>query len=93
MLVGRLGDMERKIASKTGHLLRELLKSHPQMKMVVVKEVGRRGRGEPVGPCLPRLPSPSHPAPLSIHCFHPDGAADVQTEHEAPRQVLRGVLP
>jgi ribosome biogenesis protein MAK21 len=39
MLVNRLGDAERKIASKTGHLLRELLKSHPQMKMVVVKEV------------------------------------------------------
>jgi ribosome biogenesis protein MAK21 len=38
-LVNKLGDLDRKIASKTGYLLQQLLTRHPLMKMVVVKEV------------------------------------------------------
>ncbi|KAI8820210.1 CBF/Mak21 family-domain-containing protein [Fimicolochytrium jonesii] len=41
LLVNKLGDQERKLASKSGHLLSKLLLQHPVMKLVVIKEVER----------------------------------------------------
>ncbi|KAL3897440.1 MAG: hypothetical protein SGCHY_003409 [Lobulomycetales sp.] len=38
LLVNKLGDQDRKIASKSVHLLSNLLQKHPNMKMVVIKE-------------------------------------------------------
>ena len=38
-LVNKLGDPSRKIASKAGYLLSQLLLQHPAMKPVVVREV------------------------------------------------------
>jgi len=50
-LVNKLGDPSRKVASKAGYLLSQLLQQHPGMKVVVVREVsGRvlcRGEGGP----------------------------------------------
>ncbi len=39
-LVNKMGDPSRKIASKAGYLLSQLLLQHPAMKPVVVREVG-----------------------------------------------------
>lgn len=39
-LVNKLGDPSRKLASKAGFLLSQLLHHHPVMKPVVVREVG-----------------------------------------------------
>lgn len=41
LLVNKLGDPDRKIASKTGYLLTKLLAIHPGMKAVVLREVER----------------------------------------------------
>jgi ribosome biogenesis protein MAK21 len=41
MLVNKLGDPSRKLASKVGYLLNRLLSNHPAMKLVVVREVER----------------------------------------------------
>ncbi|KAJ3036867.1 hypothetical protein HDV00_002350 [Rhizophlyctis rosea] len=41
LLVNKLGDQDRKLASKASHLLSQLLLKHPAMKLVVVKEVER----------------------------------------------------
>lgn len=41
LLVNKMGDQERKIASKTTHLLSQLLQEHPAMKVIVIKEVER----------------------------------------------------
>jgi len=41
LLVNKLGDPERKLASKVGYLLTKLLAQHPAMKIVVVREVER----------------------------------------------------
>ncbi|KAJ3282274.1 hypothetical protein HK104_010981 [Borealophlyctis nickersoniae] len=41
LLVNKLGDQDRKLASKCSHLLSQLLLTHPAMKLVVVKEVER----------------------------------------------------
>lgn len=41
MLVNKLGDPSRKLASKVGYLLNKLLSTHPGMKIVVVREVER----------------------------------------------------
>jgi ribosome biogenesis protein MAK21 len=41
MLVNKLGDPSRKLASKVGYLLNRLLSNHPGMKLVVVREVER----------------------------------------------------
>jgi len=41
ILVNKLGDPERKVASKASYLLRELVIKHPNMKTVVIKEVER----------------------------------------------------
>ncbi len=38
-LVNKLGDPSRKVASKAGYLLSQLLLQHPAMKPVVVREV------------------------------------------------------
>eukprot|EP00955_Chlamydomonas_euryale_P012320 132407-Chlamydomonas_euryale.AAC.1 len=38
-LVNKLGDPSRKVASKAGFLLSQLLLQHPAMKPVVVREV------------------------------------------------------
>ena len=43
-IANKLGDPSRKIASKAGYLLSQLLLEHPAMKPVVVREV--RGRRE-----------------------------------------------
>lgn len=40
-LVNKLGDPSRKLASKAGYLLGEVLTEHPGMKLVVVREVER----------------------------------------------------
>lgn len=40
-LVNKVGDPNRKIASKTGHLLGCLVQKHPNMKMVITHEVER----------------------------------------------------
>lgn len=40
-LVNKLGDPDRKLASKVGFLLSRLLTEHPMMKVVVVREVER----------------------------------------------------
>ncbi|KAI1810589.1 CBF-domain-containing protein [Poronia punctata] len=39
LLVNKLGDRERKIASRTSYLLLQLLTSHPRMKQVVVRTI------------------------------------------------------
>lgn len=41
LIVNKLGDPERKVASKTSFLLHELLERHPAMKMVVLDETWR----------------------------------------------------
>lgn len=41
LLVNKLGDPERKLASKVGYLLTKLLTKHPAMKGVVLREVER----------------------------------------------------
>ncbi|KAJ3051445.1 hypothetical protein HK097_007531, partial [Rhizophlyctis rosea] len=41
LLVNKLGDLDRKLASKASHLLAQLLLQHPNMKLVVVREVER----------------------------------------------------
>ena len=41
LLVNKLGDPSRKLASKVGYLLTTLLASHPGMKAIVVREVER----------------------------------------------------
>jgi len=41
ILVNKLGDPERKVASKSSYLLCELVTKHPNMKSVVIKEVER----------------------------------------------------
>lgn len=41
ILVNKLGDPERKVASKSSYLLNELVMKHPKMKLVVIKEVER----------------------------------------------------
>jgi hypothetical protein len=41
ILVNKLGDPQRKVASKSGYLLSRLLVTHPAMKGVVVREVER----------------------------------------------------
>lgn len=41
MIVYKLGDPDRKIAAKTQYLLTQLVTRHPNMKMVVIKEVER----------------------------------------------------
>lgn len=38
-LVNKLGDPDRKLASKAGYLMAQLLLEHPGMKPVVVREV------------------------------------------------------
>ena len=38
-LVNRVGDPDRKLATKASHLLRQLVHTHPRMKLVVVREV------------------------------------------------------
>ena len=38
-LVNKLGDPERRVASRAGYLLHQLLQQHPAMKVVVVREV------------------------------------------------------
>eukprot|EP00887_Chlorella_sp_A99_P005084 scaffold25.g5084.t1 len=40
-LVNKLGDPDRKLASKVGHLLGRLLAEHPGMRLVVAREVER----------------------------------------------------
>ena len=40
-LVNKLGDPDRKIASKASYMLSMLLEKHPVMKVVVVREVRR----------------------------------------------------
>lgn len=47
-LTNKLGDPSRKVASKAGFLLSQLLLQHPAMKPVVVREVrqGQRGVGQ-----------------------------------------------
>ena len=39
LLVNKLGDMDKKVAARTVHLLNDLLYSHGAMKPVVVREV------------------------------------------------------
>ncbi|TPX36685.1 hypothetical protein SmJEL517_g01384 [Synchytrium microbalum] len=39
LLVNKLGDSDRKVAAKAVHHLTQLLSTHPNMKMVVIKEV------------------------------------------------------
>ena len=39
ILVNKLGDPERKVAAKTMHLLQELSSKHPNMQIVIVKEI------------------------------------------------------
>ncbi|KNC97841.1 RNA-binding ribosome biosynthesis protein MAK21 [Spizellomyces punctatus DAOM BR117] len=41
LLVNKVGDQDRKLASKSAHLLSQLLATHPAMKLVVIKEVER----------------------------------------------------
>jgi ribosome biogenesis protein MAK21 len=41
LLVNKMGDLDRKIASKASYLLSLLLQKHPVMKQVVIKEVSR----------------------------------------------------
>lgn len=41
LLVNKLGDQEKKIASKGSHLLGLLLQEHPAMKLIVIKETER----------------------------------------------------
>ncbi|KAJ3180641.1 hypothetical protein HDU87_001754 [Geranomyces variabilis] len=41
LLTNKLGDQDRKLASKSAHLLSRLLVQHPVMKLVVIKEVER----------------------------------------------------
>ncbi|KAI8907078.1 CBF/Mak21 family-domain-containing protein [Powellomyces hirtus] len=41
LLTNKLGDQDRKLASKSAHLLSRLLLQHPVMKLVVIKEVER----------------------------------------------------
>jgi len=41
LLVNKLGDQEKKIASKASHLLSLLLQEHPAMKLIVIKETER----------------------------------------------------
>ena len=41
LIVNKLGDPERKVASKTSFLLHELLEKHPAMKGVVLDETWR----------------------------------------------------
>ncbi|TPX71380.1 hypothetical protein SpCBS45565_g01118 [Spizellomyces sp. 'palustris'] len=41
LLVNKVGDQDRKLASKSAHLLSQLLTTHPAMKLVVIKEVER----------------------------------------------------
>nr|KAJ3420467.1 hypothetical protein HK105_005644 [Polyrhizophydium stewartii] len=41
LLVNKLGDLDKKIASKAVHLLQQLLQRHPAMKVIVIKEVER----------------------------------------------------
>ncbi|KAI9104557.1 CBF/Mak21 family-domain-containing protein [Phlyctochytrium arcticum] len=41
LLVNKLGDQERKLASNASHLLSKLLLQHPAMKLIVIKEVER----------------------------------------------------
>ena len=39
LLVNKLGDSERSVASKTSYHLLNILQAHPQMKVIVVREV------------------------------------------------------
>lgn len=39
MIVNKLGDPERKLATKAAHLLSQLVSKHPNMKVVVAREV------------------------------------------------------
>ena len=39
ILVNKLGDPQRKVAAKTMHLLQELSSKHPNMQLVIVKEI------------------------------------------------------
>jgi ribosome biogenesis protein MAK21 len=41
MLVNKLGDLDRKIASKATHLLSQILIPHPSMKIILLNEVER----------------------------------------------------
>ncbi|KAI9013158.1 CBF/Mak21 family-domain-containing protein [Gaertneriomyces semiglobifer] len=41
LLINKLGDTEKKVASKSAYLLNQLLLQHPNMKFVVVKETER----------------------------------------------------
>ncbi|KAJ3018544.1 hypothetical protein HKX48_002823 [Thoreauomyces humboldtii] len=41
LLTNKLGDQDRKLASKAAHMLSRLLLQHPVMKLVVIKEVER----------------------------------------------------
>ncbi|KAJ3163027.1 hypothetical protein HDU86_002196 [Geranomyces michiganensis] len=41
LLTNKLGDQDKKLASKSAHLLSRLLVQHPVMKLVVIKEVER----------------------------------------------------
>eukprot|EP00842_Homolaphlyctis_polyrhiza_P005964 jgi/Hompol1/6369/HPOL_004958-RA len=41
LLMNKLGDLDRKIATKTVHLLSQLLLRHPAMKLIVIREAER----------------------------------------------------
>ena len=41
LLVNKLGDPDKQVASKVSHLLTRLLSEHPAMKAVIAKEVSR----------------------------------------------------
>jgi len=39
LVVNKLGDTEKKLASKASYLLAQVLLKHPNMKLVVIKEI------------------------------------------------------
>ncbi|KAH6602664.1 hypothetical protein BASA61_000891 [Batrachochytrium salamandrivorans] len=41
LLVNKLGDLDKKLASKSVHLLSQLVLRHPAMKIVIIKEIER----------------------------------------------------
>ncbi len=59
-LVNKLGDPSRKLASKTGFLLAQLLMAHPRMKPIVAREVSAPS----LPPSASRPTPPRHPHPL-----------------------------
>eukprot|EP00798_Chlamydomonas_sp_ICE-L_P018712 gene18712-25235_t len=95
-LVNKLGDPSRKIASKAGYLLSQLLLQHPAMKPVVVREgtpdenYGKRERrSKKINPESNNTPCRSGPDGTAVSHNWADEPTDTHAEAEIDRILFR----